>query len=91
MENSPEEQDKPKANPQKKVVGLLLMEAGFEFAFLIAVPLVAGILAGKWLDNKYHHNFFVIIGILLGLTVSGMSIYKRILDYKNLLDKRINK
>lgn len=75
----------------KQVFGILLFEAGFEFVFLIAVPLGAGIWLGKWLDAKYHQNFFVIIGILLGLTVSGMAIYRRILDYKNILEQKVKK
>jgi hypothetical protein len=70
---------------KQKVVGLLMFEAGTEFAFLIAAPLIGGVLLGKWLDTKTHHNFFVIIGILLAIVISSMSIYKRIKDYKNLL------
>jgi F0F1-type ATP synthase assembly protein I len=77
----------PAENPKekKKIVGLLMLEAGTEFAFLIAVPLIAGILGGKWLDNKYHHHFFVIIGLLAGIGITGFTIYRRILDYKKML------
>ncbi len=82
MAENPQPQ-KPK--DPKKIVGLLMFEAGTEFAFLIAVPLIAGILAGKWLDNKYHHHFFVIIGLLAGIGITGFTIYKRILDYKKML------
>lgn len=63
----------------------LFVEAGFEFAFLIAVPLIAFVLLGKWLDTKYHKNFFQLLGIFAGLAVSCMSVWKRIKDYKNLL------
>lgn len=73
-----------KSGPQK-MVGILMLEAGTEFVFLIAVPLIAGVLAGKWLDNKYNHHFFVIIGILLGIAVSAIAVYKRIMDYKRML------
>ncbi len=85
MENSPQEQNKPPKNEKQKAVLALMMEAGFEFAFLIAVPLVAGVLAGRFFDRKYNHHFFVIIGILLGLTISCISIWQRIKDYKKLL------
>ncbi len=85
MENSPKEPDKPPKNPEQKLVGILMLEAGIEFAFLIAAPLLAGVLVGKWLDDKYHHNFFVIIGILAGLAITCFAIYKRIIDYKKML------
>jgi hypothetical protein len=88
----------PKQNPEKpdpsqiqKVFGVLMLEAGVEFAFLIAAPLVAGLWAGKWLDNKYNQNFYVIVGILLGLTVSAMAIYKRINNFKKILDSKSKK
>jgi hypothetical protein len=77
---------KPKdKEPTKKVVGLLMLEAGTEFIFLIAVPLIAGLFLGKWLDKKYNHHFFVIIGILLGLTVTCFAVYRRIKDYRKML------
>ena len=85
MSENPEEQPIPEKKSPKKIVGLLMLEAGTEFAFLIAVPLVAGLLAGKWLDNKYHHHFFVIIGILLGITITCLAVYSRIKDYRNML------
>lgn len=91
MENLPKEPDKPSKNPEQKLVGMLMLEAGIEFAFLIGGPLILGVLAGQWLDNKTHHNFFVIIGILLGLSLSCISIYIRIKDYKNMLDNRSKK
>ena len=84
-EQNPNSNKKPEE--KQKMVGLLMFEAGMEFAFLIAVPLIGGIFAGKWLDQKYNHHFFVIIGILTGIAVSAIAIYKRILDYKGMLKK----
>jgi len=78
------EEKPPEKNP-KKIVGLLMLEAGMEFALLIAVPLIGFLLLGKWLDAKYHHKYFIIIGILLGITISAMSVWKRIKDYRNML------
>lgn len=91
MENIPEEKksDKPSKNPEQKLAGALMLEAGIEFAFLIGGPLIAGVWAGQWLDNKFHHNFFIIIGIFTGLTISVVAISKRIDDYKKIL--KINK
>lgn len=86
MENE-QKDNKPKES-QQKVIGVLMAEAGIEFAFLIGGPLILGVLAGRRLDNKYHHNFFVIIGILLGLSLSCVAIYKRIKDYKKQLDNK---
>jgi hypothetical protein len=74
-----------KTKGKQKMVGLLMLEAGTEFAFLIAAPLIAGLFAGKWLDKKYNQHFFIIIGILLGLTITAIAIYQRIKDYKKLL------
>ena len=88
MEN-PEEikpiTSKSNKNPQQKLAMVLMLEAGFEFAFLIAAPLLAGIFIGKWLDFKYHRGFFVIIGILLGLAITVVAVGKRANDYKKLL------
>ncbi len=85
MEQTENQHDKPPHNPKQKVVGLLMLEAGTEFAFLIAVPLIAGLLAGKWLDNKTHHHFFVIIGILLGISMTCITLWSRIKDYRKML------
>ena len=84
----PQNPQKPKpteVTQKKKIVTWLMLEAGTEFAFLIAVPLIAGILGGRWLDNKYHQHFYIIVGILLGLVITVMAVSKRIQDYKKLL------
>lgn len=73
------------AKDKQKIVGVLMLEAGTEFAFLIAAPLIAGLLFGKWLDKKYNHHFFVIIGILLGITITCIAVSQRIKDYKKML------
>ena len=78
-------EEKPPQQKKQKIVGLLMLEAGTEFAFLIAVPLIGGLFAGKWLDKKYNHHFFVIIGILLGLSITCIAISQRIKDYQRTL------
>jgi len=87
MDQTPKNTQPPK-DPQQKLMGMLMMEAGVEFAVLIGGPLILGVLAGKWLDTKYNHNFFVIIGILLGLTISCIAVYKRIFELKKKLDNK---
>jgi hypothetical protein len=75
--------DSDKQPKKPPVSRMQLLGITGEFAYLIGVPLVVGILAGKWLDEKYSTHFFVIIGILLALAVSSFGIYRaivRILD-----------
>ena len=69
----------------KNAIYLMLFELGIEFALIIALPLIAFIYTGKWLDNKTNHHFFVIIGILLALALSSYMIYRKILDVKKML------
>jgi F0F1-type ATP synthase assembly protein I len=89
MDNSAKE---PESNKDtQKMVGIMMLEAAFEFAVLIAGPLLLGVFAGKWLDAKTNHNFFVIIGILLGIAISCVAIGIRINDYKKLLQRKTKK
>ncbi len=90
-EIKPETNQNKQKNPEQKLFAMLMLEAGIEFVVLIAGPLILGILGGKWLDNKYHQNFFVIIGILLGLGITCVAVYKRILDYKKILESKNKK
>ncbi len=80
-----DEKNNQPPDKNKKAIGYLMFEAGLEFAFLIAVPLVAFLFLGKWLDAKFNRHFFVIIGIFVGLTVSCFAIYKRINELKKML------
>ena len=86
MENS--EQKTINSNKVQKVASVLMLEAGFEFAFLIAGPLIFGLFIGKWLDRKTHNNFYVIVGILLGLAISSFAIAKRVNEYKKILENK---
>jgi hypothetical protein len=54
--------DSDKQPKKPPVSRMQLLGITGEFAYLIGVPLVVGILAGKWLDEKYSTHFFVIIG-----------------------------
>ena len=87
MENLTEKPHKD-TSQTKKIFGLLMLEAGTEFAFLIAVPLIGFILLGRWLDNTYHHHFFVIIGIFAALIVSATGIWKRIKALQEVMRKK---
>lgn len=58
-----------------------------EFGFIIAIPLLIFIFIGKYLNNKYGHTYFTIIGILLALTVSTIWMYRKIKEFKDEIDK----
>jgi Putative F0F1-ATPase subunit Ca2+/Mg2+ transporter len=65
-----------------------LMGIGLDFALYLALPLLAFIYAGKWLDTKYNRHFFVIIGIFIALALSWYLIFKKIKNIKDLMDKK---
>ena len=82
------EEQKPqesKSNKNSAVLGYMLFEVGLEFAVMIALPLIGGILGGKWLDHKSNHHFYVIVGILLALSLSSAMIYKKIVDLQKMM------
>lgn len=67
------------------VLGYMLFEVGIEFAVMIALPLIGGILGGKWLDVKTGHRFYVIVGILGAIALSSFMISKKIMDLKKMM------
>ncbi len=85
MQNSSSQPGKKPETSKQRKAAMLLIEAGTEFAVIIALPLVGFILLGKWLDAKYQHHFFVVIGILAALALSSYMIYKKIKQIKDLL------
>ena len=87
QENSQKEtQQEIKA--KKAAVWSQLMEIGIDFAAYLAVPLLAFVYAGKWLDVKYHrHDLLVIIGLFLALALSWYLIFKKIKAIKDVMDK----
>ena len=88
MEKPSNEAEKQQAAQNKqKLFGLLMLEAGVEFAFLIGAPLIGFIFLGRWLDTRFNHHFFVLIGILLAIPLSGFMIYARTKEYQKLLKK----
>lgn len=50
-----------------------------ELGFIIAVPLLVAIVAGIWIDKKFSTTpLFMIMGILLAMTVSTITIGRKI-------------
>ena len=44
--------------------------------WFIGISIVLGILGGQWLDNKFNTNYFMIVGLILGLIVAGYGFYR---------------
>ena len=76
------------SNSAEHLFKYALVDAGISFAVIIALPLVAFIYAGKWLDQKYNHHFFVLIGILVALFVSSLGVYRKILEIQKLIKSK---
>ena len=79
--------DKTSKSNQRRLM-LKTLNLGLEFGFIIALPLVALGLLGKYIDQRHHTKYFVLIGILLALTTSSVWFYKRIKDILNDLRKQ---
>ena len=84
----PEKEKEQEIKAKKADVWSQLAEIGLDFALYLGIPLFAFIYAGKWLDAKYNHKYFVIIGIFLALGLSSYLIYKKIKAIKDIMDKK---
>jgi len=60
-----------------------LASLGLELGFIIALPLVALGLAGKWLDHKIGNAtpWFTLLGIILAITSTTIWLTKRLKQY----------
>ena len=86
---TPKNESQQETNAKKAVIWSQLMEIGIDFAAYLAVPLLAFIFAGKWLDAKYNkHQVFVIIGLFLALALSWYLIFKKIKAIKDVIDRK---
>ncbi len=70
---------------KKQQARMMVLNLAMEFGFLIAIPLILFVLAGRWLDNKYQHHFFVVIGIFAALAISTLLIGRRISEIRKRL------
>lgn len=81
--NQPElnQQNTEKTEKNTKAVFNFATLAGMvgELGFVIAVPLLVAIVAGIWIDKKFSTTpLFMIVGILLAITVSTITIGRKI-------------
>lgn len=72
------------SNPQKpidpNVKKWQLVSLATEMGFIIALPLVALALGGKWLDNRMHNStpWFTLLGVVLAITSTTVWLTKRL-------------
>ena len=61
-----------------------LVSLAFELGFIIALPIVALGLGGKWLDAKQGTEpLFTLLGILLAIISTSVWIYRKFKGYFN--------
>ncbi|MFH0820653.1 MAG: AtpZ/AtpI family protein [Candidatus Peregrinibacteria bacterium] len=61
-----------------------LLEIGLEFGMIIAIPLIALIGLGLYLDKKYGTvPLFILIGLFTALGISSIMLYKKINEILN--------
>lgn len=61
-----------------------LVTLAFELGYIIALPIVALGLGGKWLDGRMDTApLFTLLGILLAITSTSIWIYRKFGEYFN--------
>jgi hypothetical protein len=73
---------------KKTAIWSQLISIGIDFAVYLGAPLFLFVYAGKWMDSRYHHKFFVLIGLFLALGLSSYLIYKKIKAVKDMMDNK---
>lgn len=70
-------------NERKQMTFMRAVSFAGEFGFVIALPLVVFVYAGKWLDARYNSKWFVVVGLLISISLSTVwltRVIRRILD-----------
>ncbi len=88
MEKPEIETKSDKTNPQGPKMVLnksSFISLSFELGYIIALPLVLFGLAGRWADNRLHHEFpwITLIGIAIAIASTTMWLTKRLSKYLN--------
>jgi hypothetical protein len=75
----------PKKSTDPKVNKWGLVNLAMELGFIIALPLVAFALGGKWLDQRIGNDtpWFTLLGVILAITFTTMWLTKRIKELIN--------
>jgi hypothetical protein len=76
-----------KKGSPKLLNAMSMLTVGIDFALTIAIPLIIAVYFGKKLDDKFGTNYIVIIGLILAIIVSSISISKQIKKLSKLVKK----
>src|SRR5687768_16738186 len=60
--------------PEMAIVG----SVAFELGFMIALPIALFAVLGKWLDNRFSTNYYILLGMALAIITSVFWVYKRL-------------
>ncbi len=74
----------PKTQSKNQAMAMVL-ELCFEFAALIAIPLIIFIWLGKKLDSYFHTKYLILVAIIPALATSSYLVYSRIKTVVNRL------
>ncbi len=60
-----------------------LANLAMELGFIIALPLLAFVYLGKWVDGRLHTSFpyFTLLGILLAITATTIWLTRKLKEY----------
>lgn len=85
MESDKNHNEQPKKGNKNPLSFLAFASMLGELGFLIAIPLVIAILAGLYLDRKFHTlPLFVILGMLAAIATSAIAIGRKIKNLNKL-------
>lgn len=77
----------PKTEGSSWLSAAYMLNIAFEFAVILAVPLIAAVFIGRWLEAKYHNHIYSILSLVVALVVSAVGIA---VDIKK-LSKKVKK
>ncbi len=78
----------PPNNEKYTLTTAKTLAIALEFGFIIAIPLLAFTIAGKWLSTRYQNELFLYGGIVLAIMASTIFLVLRIRKiYKELINK----
>lgn len=64
----------PKTEGASWLGAAYMLNIAFEFAIILAVPLIAAVFIGRWLEAKYNNHTYSILTLVAALVVSAVGI-----------------
>ena len=82
MENNLEKNSQEKTESGKELKNSFsIMALAWELGYLIAIPLVALTLGGRFLDKKLGTSpILLLVGVVLAILLSSYMVYKKTID-----------